>query len=92
MKRLHGSLNSNYRFWRWKKDRKSPDANTIIRLAKALKCTVSSLFGEEPEHEPSMDETLEAVRMLAQRGELNLEDVAHIILPSKKKRKNTKPC
>ena len=72
--------------WRWEKDLKSPDANTIVRLAKALKCTVGSLFGESPEHEPSVEATLEAIRILSQRGGLNLEDVAQVMIQAKKKR------
>jgi len=73
--------------WRYEKDLKSPDANTIARLAKALKCSVGSLFGEGLEHEPTVDETLEAVRILYLKGKLDLEDVAQVLFQAKKKRK-----
>jgi transcriptional regulator with XRE-family HTH domain len=74
--------------WRYEKDLKSPDAKTIVRLAKALKCSVGSLFGEGMEHEPTVEEALEAVRTLYVRGKLDLEDVANVIVASKKETKN----
>ncbi len=78
---------SHQSIWRWEKDLKAPDANTLVQLAKALGCTVGSFFGESPDQPPTKDSTLEAVRLLSKRGELTLEEVAQVILSAQKKRR-----
>lgn len=75
--------------WRYEKDLKAPDANTIIRLAKALKCTVGSLFGESDQN-LTKEATLEAVRKLVGSRELSLEEIAEVVIRPKKKRQSAR--
>jgi transcriptional regulator with XRE-family HTH domain len=79
---------SSQTLWKWEKNATSPDADELMRLAKALKCPVSALFGEtkitkEILADPEL--VLDAVRSLRTSGYLTLEEVVTAALNHKAK-------
>jgi transcriptional regulator with XRE-family HTH domain len=74
--------------WKYEKGLTEPDVSTLLLLARALNCSVASLFGESLIGD-DLDSTaiLEAVCLLRERGDITLEDVIRAGLTPEKQLK-----